>query len=46
MNLMSTKKITVKSSLSKVVCILGWGMMSLTGTAYADEGEIGRASCR
>ncbi len=38
MNLMSTKKITVKSSLSKVVCILGLGMMSLTGTAYAEEG--------
>ena len=38
MNFISTKKVTVKSSLSKVVLILGLGVMSLSGTAYAEGG--------
>lgn len=38
MNFISTKKVTVKSSLNKVVLILGLGVMSLSGTAYAEGG--------
>lgn len=39
MNLISTKKVTVSSSLSKVVCVLGLGMASLAGTVFAQDGE-------
>lgn len=39
MNLISTKKVTVSSSLCKVVCVLGLGMASLAGTVFAQDGE-------